>query len=334
MTVIDNTFTTASSKRNRETFADIISNITPEETPFFSMLSDDSQMVTGTHPEWSLDTIRAPVITNYQLEGDQYAYNAITATSRVGNYTQISRESYVVSRTQEVVSKAGPKSELGKERARAGIALRHDIECTMLSNNASLAGATRHSAGMRAWLATNDSLGATGTSGGFNSGTSVVDASGLGTQRTFTKTLMDDTIQATYQSGGNPTIMMCSPYIKRVFSTFMSDANVASQRMNTKATEQATIVGAADAYLSDFGLLSVVPNRQMARTAAAIARNVFFIDTSKVSKGFLTPIMEDKNTVSNADATTAVLIAEWVLIVQNEAAHGVVADVFGLTAST
>lgn len=336
MAVITNTFTTASSKRNRETFSDIISRITPEETPFFSMLDDESNLVDGTHPEWSTDTIRAPVLTNAQLEGDQYTFNAITATVRVGNYTQISREGYVVSRTQEEVSKAGPRSELGKERARAGLALRHDIEVSMLSNNASVAGATRKSAGMRAWLATNDMLGASGASGGFNAGTGVVDAATDGTQRSFTKGLMDDAIEAVYGAGGSPSIIMMSPYAKRVFSSFMADAGVAGQRVQTSKTEQATIVGAADAYLSDFGLLSVVPNRQMIRhTATNLARNIFLIDPDKVAKGFLHPIAEDKeHLASNADATTKMLICEWTLIVKNEAAHGVIADVFGKTAST
>ena len=101
----------------------------------------------------------------------------------------------------------------------------------MLSNNASVAGSTtvaRRSGGFRAWLASNDDLGAGGSSGGFNSGTGVVDAATNGTQRTFTKTLLDNAIEATYKSGGNPTVLMLAPYAKRVFSTFMSDANVAA----------------------------------------------------------------------------------------------------------
>jgi hypothetical protein len=332
MAVITNTFTVANSVRNRETFSNIIDRITPEETPFYSML--EKETVEGTKPEWSNDTIRVPVLTNKQLEGDVYTYNAVAPTTRVGNYTQISRESFIVSRTQEAVSKAGPQSELGRERQRAGIALRHDIEASMLSNNASIGGATRQSAGMRAWLKTNDSFGAGGASGGFNSGTGVVDAATAGTLRAFTKTLLDEGISLAYASGGNPKIIMGSPWNKRVFSTFMSDANVASLHMTASSNEQATILGAADAYLSDFGLMSFVPNRQMARTSATVASSVFLIDPDKVKKGFLRPIQEDKDVNTNADATAKVMLCEWTLMVTNEAAHAVVADVYGLTAST
>src|SRR5215203_244849 len=242
MTIVTGTWQSDTSKRNREDYTNLISRITPEETPFFSLLEKEG--VEAVKHEWQTETIRTPVLTNAQVEGDQYAYTAIVATSRVGNYTQISREGFAVSRTQEMVSKAGPKSELGKERVRAGLALRHDIEATMLSNNASLAGAIRHSGGLRAWLTSNDTFGSGGASGGYNSGTGVVDAATASSAlRAFTKTGLDDTIQATYQSGGNPTIIMLSPWNKRVFSGFMADASVAQLRMATKPSDQAVIVG-------------------------------------------------------------------------------------------
>jgi hypothetical protein len=38
-------------------------------------------------------------------------------------------------------------------------------------------------------------------------------------------------------------------------------------------------------YLSDFGPVSVVPNRQMARAGATVARNAFLIDPRMVSLG-------------------------------------------------
>lgn len=339
MTIVTNAFSSypadSGSKRNRETFSDLISMITPEETPFYSLIRKES--VDGTHPEWSIDTLATPVITNKEYEGGTYAFTAITPTSRVGNYCQISNKQFAITETQEVVSKAGPKSDVGRERAKKGIELRTDLEVSMLSNNPSIAGAQatpRQSAGMRAWLATNDSLGATGTSGGYNSGTGVVDASGLGTQRTFTKTLLDDTIETTYKAGGNPTVLMLSPYLKRVFSTFMSDSNVAAFRTPLTGKSQGTIVGAADCYLSDFGMIDVVPNRQMARVGATSARNAYLITPDKVAKGFLRDIQEDKEVAKTGDALPRVLKCEWTLIMKNEAAHGVIADLFGMTSAT
>ncbi len=251
MTLVANAFTSFDSRRNRETFSDLISMITPEETPFYSLIKKES--VEGTHPEWSTDTLATPITTNKVVEGDTYSFAAVTATARIGNYCQISTKQFAISETQEVVSKAGPKSDLGRERAKKGIELRTDIEAAMLSNNPSLAGSTtvaRQSAGMRAWLATNDDFSSGGSSGGFNTGTGIVDVAVNGTnQRAFTKTLLDNVIEATYKAGGNPTVLMLSPYAKRIFSTFMSDSNVAAFRTPLTGKSQGTIVGAADRVL-------------------------------------------------------------------------------------
>ena len=59
-------------------------------------------------------------------------------------------------------------------------------------------------------------MGSGGASGGFNTTTKLVDAATNGTQRTFTKTIMDNSIEDAYRAGGSPTILMLSPYLKRV----------------------------------------------------------------------------------------------------------------------
>jgi hypothetical protein len=61
---------------------------------------------------------------------------------------------------------------------------------------------------------------------------------------------MDAGIQAAYNAGGNPSTLMVSPYLKTVFSTFMSDANVVANRGKVEGKNQARIYAAADEYLS------------------------------------------------------------------------------------
>jgi hypothetical protein len=342
MAIITDTYQTSSAqgKQNRETIIrNTIENIDPSETPFYSSLSR-APGIEGIKPEWVQDSLAAPSITNAQVEGDQYVYTAVTQPVRIGNYTQISRKPFIVSKTQDVVSKVGPATEVGRNMARVGMELLTDIEASFLSNNASVGGLTRYSAGLRAWTATCDVFSAGGASGGYNAGTGVVDAATNGTaQRAFTKELMDQALLACYNAGGKPTQCHLSPYAKSVFSTFMSDANVAQQRMTTSPRAQATIVGAADAYLSDWGLIDFIPNRQMPRIGADAAahteasRNVYFITPSMLEKGFLRDIAEDRDIAPNADATARVIICEFTLVNRNEKAHAVVADIFGMSAA-
>jgi hypothetical protein len=335
MAQVANTFETYDAVGNREELADKIYQITPEETPFLSLIG--RKPVVSTHPEWQIDTLGSIDTNNNQPEGNEWDFDVVSPTSRVGNYTQISDKKLIISRTQDKTSKAGRKSELAREVAKKGVELRIDMEAICLSNQASSAGTgngatNRTTGGFRAWLATNDAMNS-GTSGGFNSSTSVVDAASNGTQRAFTKAILDSVILSTYNAGGMPKVLMLSPYVKTVFSTFMADANVAPQRYETPQSEQTTIVAAADTYLSDFGKITTVVNRQMARAGAAVARNAFLIDPRMVKLGVFDDIQIQKP-AKTGDAEKRVLNVEYALLVNNEAAHGVAADLFGLTAST
>lgn len=336
MAQVANTFETYDAVGNREELADKIYQITPEETPFLSLIG--RKPVASVHPEWQIDTLGSVDTSNAQPEGNDWDYDAITPTSRVGNYTQISDKKIIISRTQDRTSKAGRKSELAREVAKKGVELRIDMEAITLSNQASSAGSgngatNRTLGGFRAWLSTSDDLGATGASGGFNSSTGVVDAATNGNQRAFTKTILDAVILSAYNAGGSPKTLMVSPYVKTVFSTFMANANVAPQRFETPKNSQTTIVAAADMYLSDFGTISVVPNRQMARAGAAVARNAYLIDPRMVSLGVFDDIAIQKP-AKTGDAEKRVLNVEYTLLVNNEAAHGVAADLYGLTSSS
>jgi len=138
MAQVANTYETYDAVGNREELADKIYQITPEETPFLSLIGRKS--VASVHPEWQIDTLGSVDTGNAQPEGNDWDYDAIAPTSRVGNYTQISDKKIIISRTQDKTSKAGRKSELAREVAKKGVELRIDMEAICLSNQASSAG--------------------------------------------------------------------------------------------------------------------------------------------------------------------------------------------------
>jgi len=333
MAQLANTYETYDATGIREELADTISRISPEETPFLSLIG--TQNLKTVHPEWQLDTLATPDATNNRPEGNDWSYDAVTATTRVGNYAQISDKSVIVSGSLEDSDKAGRASELAYQVAKKGVELKTDQEIILLSNQASSAGTgngatNRTSAGFRAWITTNDDMGSGGSSGLFSSG--IQSAATNGTQRAFTKTILDSVILSTYNAGGNPTVFMCSPYVKTVFSTILDDANVVPLKKDV-TNGQATIVAAADMYQSDFGLISVVPNRQMARAGASYARNAFLITPSMVKLGVFRDYRVEKP-AKTGDAEKRVLLTEYALIVKNEAAHGCAADLYGISASS
>jgi hypothetical protein len=333
MAQVANTFETYDAGGNREELANKIWQITPEKTPFLSLIGRKS--VSSTHPEWQTDTLGSPDTANNQPEGNDWSYDAVSPTVRVGNYTQISEKSFIVSRTQEKTDKAGRRSELARETAKKSTELKIDMEVIALSNQGSSAGTgngatNRLLGGYRAWLTTNDSVGGGGGASGSFAGGLVVAATN-GTQRALTKALMDEAVLSTANAGGEARVFMMSNYNKTVASRFLDDADVVPLRKEV-GKGQAMIVGAADSYLTDFGLVTFVPNVQMTRAGAATARNVFLVDPSMVSLGIFDDIMVNKP-AKTGDAEKRVLNVEYTLICNNEAAHGVVADTYGISAS-
>ena len=245
MAIVSNTFTTYSAKGIRENLSNIIYNISPEETPFQSNIGKDS--VQNTLYEWQTDSLQAAA-TNAQLEGDDIGtYDPVTATVRMQNYCQISRKTVVLSNTEEVVNKAGRKSELAYQLAKKGAELKRDMELVMVQSQVASAGSTsaaRTTGSVLAFIKTN-----TDTTGTDPSYTTLPNSLRTdGTVRTFTETILKNVIQKTWTSGGTPKILMTGPVNKQRVSGF---AGIAATRYNIEGgAKPATIVGAADVYVN------------------------------------------------------------------------------------
>ncbi|PDT47450.1 head protein [Sinorhizobium fredii] len=331
MAVLTNTFTTSQAVGNREELSDVVSRITPEDTPIYSLI--EKGKCVSIHPEWETDELAAPG-ENIREEGEDYTFGSITPPARMGNYTQIMRKDWIISRTQESVSEAGNVQKRKYQKLKKGVEIRKDVEYAIVDTNASVAGNTREFGSLSTWITTNVSRGAGGSNGGFNSGTGLTVAPTAGTQRAFTKTILDTVMQTGYQNGANFRHVSVSPYVKSVFVTFMSDSNVAPFRYAvSKGGERNTIVATADYYEGPFGTVMIHPNRVQAGNAT-LARNAFFLDTDMLSFLWLDKIQEDKDVAKTGDADKGVIIGEGTLKVHNEKGLGVAADLFGLTAAS
>lgn len=329
MAVITNTFRTGSAVGMREQLSDVVSRIDPEDTPIYSMIPKES--TEGIHPEWETETLATPA-ANVQEEGTDYTFDAITPPVRVGNYTQIKDKRWIISKTMESVDDAGKIQKMKHQKLKKGVELRKDVEFEIVSNTASVAGNTRVSGSLPSWLTTNV-LRNSGSNGGFNSGTGLTVAETTGTLRAWTKALTDSVMQTAYTNGANIKHLVLSPYNKTVFATFMSDANVASFRYAAGAGDKNTIIATADVYLGPHGEVLIHQNRVMA-TAAASARRVFGLDTDMISYIWLRKIQSVSDLAKTGDADKGALVGEGCLKVKNEKGLAVIADVFGLTAST
>ncbi|WP_420013329.1 DUF5309 domain-containing protein [Tateyamaria sp.] len=329
MAKIANTFVSTDAVGNREELSDVVNMITPEDTPIYSMIKKTGAK--STNPEWEKDDLATPK-ENAQPEGDEYNFEALSPPERLGNHTQIFRKTLIVSNTQEAVDNAGRQEKVKRQKLKRGVEIRKDVEFALLGNTASKKIDPRKMGSLASFYESNVSRGRGGANGGFVDRTGLTAAATNGAQRAFSKTLLDGTMQQAYQSGGNVTRAIVSPYVKSVFTKFMSDANVAQFRYAASGGMN-TIIATADVYEGDFGKVMIIPNRVMA-TGAATARNVHLIDPGMLEFKWLRKIKEDKNLAKTGDAMKMAMVGEGTLCVKNEAGIGVVADVFGLTAAS
>jgi hypothetical protein len=310
------TYQTYTAIGQREDLTDVIYNISPTDTPFMSSIGKTK--ATATFHEWQTDALAAPALGG-AVEGADASSITASPTTRIGNRTQIFTKSVAVAGTLEAVDKAGRKSEKAYQMAKVSAELKRNIELTLLSNQVAAVGnssTARTMGGLQAWLSTNGDFGTDGVAG--SGGTT---ARVNGTNRTFTEAILKTVVAEIYTAGGSPKVLMVNPAHKQLVSAF---AGIAAQRFMAPSDAPTTIIGAADVYMSDFGTISVVPNRFMNSTNAG-NETAFVVDPDMAAVAYLRPF-ETIELAKTGDSEKTQLLAELTLEVKNEAAHGIIAD--------
>lgn len=325
MAVPAGTFQTHQAVGNKEDVSDIIWDITPDETPFISMIGRDK--VKAINPEWQTDALRSPG-ANAQVEGDDVATLTAVPTVRLRNYVQTLAQVIRVSETQRNVDSYGREDELEYQVEKAMREIKTDLEAMAVGNQQSTAGTTavaRTSAGFESWVSTNEtSCGVSTTHAttlGYASGTvsAPVDATVAGT---VTEALLRGIIKDVYVAGGDPTIIMAGPATKqRVANAF---TGLATRFREVGPKSRAQIIGGADWYISDFGEHKLVPNRQISRISRD--RNLLLITPDKVKLGVLQDF-KVQNLAKTGLSDRKLISGEFTLMMLNEKAHGKICDI-------
>ena len=318
MTVPSNTYLRYTSIGVKEDLADVIYDISPTDTPIMSSIG--KARASQTLNEWQTDSLAAATSGNALIEGDDATAASLSPTTRVGNYTQIVGKTVQISGTLEAVDKAGRKSEKAYQLAKASAEIKRDIETIITANQAKSNGtatsAARKMGSLLSFITTNTSKGSgTTTAGGDPVGDGSTARTDADTTRTFLESMLKTVAQEIFTEGGQPKLLVVPPSLKATVSAF---TGVAEQRYVTGA-EPTTIVAAAGAYLSDFGLISIVPDRFM-RT-----RDALMLDPEYAALAYLRPF-QTNDLAKTGDSEKTQIIAELTLEVRNEKAHGGIFD--------
>ena len=312
------TFTTTLAVGEKEQLADVIYRIDPDETPIFSALKKETS--NGIFTEWQVQELAAASGTNYVNEGADASIGTPTATTRLGNYHQISVAAVAVSKTLDAVEKAGRDKELAYQKVLKSLELRRDIEKSIGDTDVARDGSDpRKSASLSCWI-TNGSVGATGA---FATGDGT-DAVTGGTDRPLTLQLIEDGMQAAWEDGGNPKMLVASATNRANFSNLTASSNLVNNQVNMTQAKEVTYVGSTSVFLTDFGTLEVAPSRFLGND------RVFMIDPDFASLCTINGRNFAENQIApTGDAEKLQIVTEWALKVQAPKAHAMILDLNG-----
>lgn len=306
-----NTHSTYDAIGNREDLSNVIYDVSPTETPFLSSM--EKTKATSTKHEWLKRALAAASATNFVIEGDDATTDAANANTRIFNYRAISDKVAQVSGTQEVVDKAGMRSNMAREMEDKMKELKRDVESALLTNNAYVAGTdtlASECAGVPNYVITNVSKASDGT---LAAGTGA-DAYSNGTARALQESYVEAALALAWTNGGQPTKGFLNAFQKRKFATFSGSSTKMSDGDKKK------VVNSVDFYIDPLGSeVQLVPCRHMPTDM------IYFIDPEYIKIPMLRNF-QSWDLAKTGDSIRKQILVEYTLEVCNEKAHAAVYD--------
>ena len=298
-----NTYDARTAGENKEDVSDIITNISPADTPLYSRIGKTkAQQVTH---EWLEDELGSPTV-NQQDEGYTYFTMNVTPRQRLNNYTQIMHRGIQVTDSQEAVLHYGVRSEMAYQMAKTLKELAFDCELALITQNTKQLGSMtpgnpRIFGGLPYWIITN-----------------VLRNTPPGTLRPLTFELINDALEQTWTGGGKPSILLVSPRNKRQISTFTAGS---TKYMDGNKTNK--ITNMISVLETDFGTLQCLTDRFMPNT------EIYGLSPEYIKKAFLRNFKTGDIPKIN-DMGRRIVNGEWTVEMRAEKAHFKIEDLDGV----
>lgn len=307
-----NTFDSYDAVGIREDLQDIIYDVSPSETPFYTACA--KLKATNTYHEWQTDSLRSSA-DNKHIEGDDTVADARSATSRLGNYTQIFKNAVVIPGTDNGLNKAGRAKEMAYQVMQIAKEQKLDIEKALFANNARVAGnstTARELAGVPAWLITNLDF-QNGNSGASPTGDGTDARTDDGTPTAFSQTKFDNVMQQIWVSGGKPDRCYLSAFQMDFALGFTGNNNQRNTVSGGKVENYMQV------YVTPWGTVEFVPTRENR------GRDVFIMQSDMWAVAVQRPT-KNEPLAKTGDNEKRQVITELTLCAKNEAASGGVFD--------
>ena len=275
-----------------EDVSNIISDITPTDTPMYSMIK--SEKVHARQYQYQTDSLAAAA-ANAQLEGFTASAGTAIPTTMITGNTQILQKTFQVSATADAVKAYGRAKETAYQLSKALKEIKKDVEFAFVgSSNAGNAG---NATTAREMDSADQLIGAANTTAG---GTAAL-----------TEAMITTTGQNVYNNGGDANILMVKPADSLIIAGFTGAAG-RSREFNDG---NKTLTNVVNLYVSPFGEYKVVLNRHQ------MTDHAFLLDPSMWRTASLRPFARTL-LAKTGDSDTHMVVGELGLMHKNPLGSG------------
>lgn len=275
-----------------EDVSNIISDITPTDTPMYSMIK--TEKVHARQYQYQTDSLAAAA-SNAQLEGFTASAGTAIPTTMITGNTQILQKTFQVSATADAVKAYGRAKETAYQLSKALKEIKKDVEFAFVGS--SNAGNVGNATTAREMDSADQLIGAGNTTAG---GTAAL-----------TEAMITTTGQNVYNNGGDATILMVKPADSLIIAGFTGAAG----RTREFNDGNKTLTNAVNLYVSPFGEYKVVLNRHQMTTHA------FLLDPSMWRTASLRPFARTL-LAKTGDSDTHMVVGELGLMHKNPLGSG------------
>jgi hypothetical protein len=290
------TYTSYDQVGLKEDVSDIITDITPTDTPMVSMIK--TQKVHNRVYQYQTDSLAAAA-SNAQVEGADPTMATLTATTMISGTTQILTKAFQISQTSDSVSTYGRAKETAYQLGRALKEIKRDLEFAYVG--ASNAQVTGNNSGP--------------TAREMDSADQLIDAATTeaGGTAALTEAMLLSLGQKCFNEGGDPSVFMIKPADAQIVAGFTG----ASGRYRNFNDAQKTLTNVIDLYVSPYGEYKVVLNRHQ------MTDHAFLLDPSMWRSAVLRPFSRTL-LAKTGDSEKHFVVGEYGLMHMNPKGSGMI----------
>lgn len=292
---------TSLQKGQHKSLSDIVSNISPEKTPFMTLIGKGT--IDNVLFHWAEEDL-AIAAQNAQVEGADAPAAADNYLVERDNYTQIFAKTVRVSGTSVVNRLAGDTQRLAHQIELRAKELKRDMEFAFVGTTQAKAitSGARMTASFQAQVHTDNII---------DKSSSAVTAADL-----------DEVLTRIFEAGGTPEYVMCHPRVRNALVKVLSEKGFVQRDISDKKT----LVNDIQVYVSPVGEVRLVNNDLVKFDKASRVGDIIIFDSSMWSVETLRPYrLEDL--AKTGDAEARLLVVECGLKNKNQKSAGIIRNV-------